>query len=62
MAITEINTPEGSDPLDSTGRRCDTRVGGVGLCHRRFDHVAQGDRRHWAIGAGQWYEYVEEIE
>ena len=59
MSITKIDTPESTDPLDSVGRRCDTRVGHIGLCHRRHDHVARGDDRHWAIGGGQWYEYKE---
>lgn len=57
--VHQIDTPESGDPLDSTGRRCVTRIGNMGLCHRRFDHVERGDRRHWAIADGQWYEYEE---
>ena len=56
----KIDKPEGPDPLDEVGRRCDTQVGDVGKCHRRLDHVARGDARHWAIADGQWYEVVEE--
>lgn len=51
----------GRDPLDSTGRRCvaeSTR----GLCHRRFDHAAKGDERHWCFQADGriWFEWKDE--
>lgn len=57
--IRKIPTPSHPDPLDAVGQRCQTRVGAVGKCHRRFDHVTRGDHRHWALADGQWYEYIE---
>lgn len=48
MILEAVETPK-PDELDRTGLRCPSSIPGIGLCHRRADHVALGDPWHHAM-------------